>query len=47
MDRLSGANLDLMGLFNGIMGNPSRVDPAAAAREYGALLAQGAQSAAA
>ncbi len=30
-----------MGILNGIMGNASRIDPAAAAREYGALLGEG------
>jgi Bacterial PH domain len=32
-----------MGLLNGIIGNASRIDPAAAAREYGRLLGQGEQ----
>lgn len=32
-----------MGILNGIMGNASRIDPAAAAREYGALLGQAEQ----
>ncbi|NYI84271.1 PH domain-containing protein [Saccharopolyspora hordei] len=30
-----------MGLFGGMMGNASRVDPRAAVKEYGRLLAQG------
>jgi hypothetical protein len=32
-----------MGILNGIIGNASRMDPAAAAREYGRLLGQGEQ----
>jgi hypothetical protein len=32
-----------MGVLDGIMGNASRIDPAAAAAEYGRLLAQGEQ----
>lgn len=32
-----------MGLFDGILGNASRVDPAAAAQEYGRLLGPGEQ----
>jgi hypothetical protein len=32
-----------MGILGGIMGNASRMDPAAAAREYGRLLGQGEQ----
>lgn len=32
-----------MGLLNGIIGNASRIDPAAAAQEYGRLLGQGEQ----
>lgn len=32
-----------MGLFDNLMGNSSRVDPRAAAQEYGRLLAQGEQ----
>ncbi|PKW18274.1 PH domain-containing protein [Saccharopolyspora spinosa] len=30
-----------MGLFDGMLGNASRIDPRAAAREFGRLLAQG------
>ena len=32
-----------MGFLDGILGNASRVDPAAAAREYGRLLGDGEQ----
>jgi hypothetical protein len=32
-----------MGLLNGIIGNASRIDPAAAAHEYGRLLGHGEQ----
>jgi hypothetical protein len=32
-----------VGILDGIIGNASRIDPAAAAREYGRLLAQGEQ----
>ena len=32
-----------MGILNGIIGNASRLDPAAAAREYGRLLSHGEQ----
>jgi len=32
-----------VGLLNGIIGNASRIDPAAAAQEYGRLLGQGEQ----
>ncbi|MGE0299435.1 MAG: PH domain-containing protein [Pseudonocardia sp.] len=32
-----------MGILDGLMGNASRVDPAAAAQEYGRLLANGEQ----
>src|SRR3954466_12835135 len=32
-----------MGILNGIIGNASRMDPAAAAHEYGRLLGQGEQ----
>ena len=32
-----------MGVLNGLIGNASRIDPAAAAREYGRLLGQGEQ----
>jgi hypothetical protein len=40
-DDLQGA--DEMGLLDGIMGNASRIDPRAAAQEFGRLLAQGEQ----